>query len=456
MNRKKVLKNIVITTSLASTLMFAGISNTSISFADVIKLVNTSVLNVRSGAGINYSKIGSLTQGTKVNIISESNGWSKINYNGKIGYISSQYVSEVSSNPAPETNKPSNPTPDNNTSGNTIKEVNTNVLNVRSGAGTNYSKIGSLTQGTKVNVISESNGWSKINYNGKIGYVSSQYLSKISSNPAPETNKPGNTTPSNPTPDNNTSENALREVNTSILNVRSGAGTNYSKIGSLTQATRVSVISESNGWSKINYNGKVGYVSSQYLSKVSSNPKSVILDVPRISQYPDLPMGCEATSLAQLLRYRGIPVTKTQMAKEMPLSPNKNPNLGFVGSQYEKQEGIFQTIYPPALESLAKKYRPNSADITGASVEELEKELIKGNPSIVWVTAYCRNPEMGYWYEGTPDQLWVAKNLHVTTLTGFDEDYYYLTDPGIGKLKIKKSQFKYVYDTIGKKAVVVR
>ena len=434
MNRKKVLKNIVITTSLSSTLMFAGISNTSISFADVIKLVNTNVLNVRSGAGINYSKIGSLTQGTKVNIISESNGWSKINYNGKIGYISSQYVSEVSSNPAPETNKPSNPTPDNNTSENTIKEVNTNVLNV----------------------ISESNGWSKINYNGKIGYVSSQYLSKISSNPTPETNKPGNTTPSNPTPDNNTSENALREVNTSILNVRSGAGTNYSKIGSLTQATRVSVISESNGWSKINYNGKVGYVSSQYLSKVSSNPKSVILDVPRISQYPDLPMGCEATSLAQLLRYRGIPVTKTQMAKEMPLSPNKNPNLGFVGSQYEKQEGIFQTIYPPALESLAKKYRPNSADITGASVEELEKELMKGNPSIVWVTAYCRNPEMGYWYEGTPDQLWVAKNLHVTTLTGFDEDYYYLTDPGIGKLKIKKSQFKYVYDTIGKKAVVVR
>ena len=69
---------------------------------------------------------------------------------------------------------------------------------------------------------------------------------------------------------------------------------------------------------------------------------------------------------------------------------------------------------------------------------------MKGNPSIVWVTAYCRNPEMGYWYEGTPDQLWVAKNLHVTTLTG------------LGKLKIKKSQFKYVYDTIGKKAVVVR
>ncbi len=217
----------------------------------------------------------------------------------------------------------------------------------------------------------------------------------------------------------------IKLVNTSVLNVRSGAGTNYSKIGSLTQGTKVNVISESNGWSKINYNGKVGYVSSQYLSKISSNPKSVILDVPRISQYPDLPMGCEATSLAQLLRYRGIPVTKTQMAKEMPLSPNKNPNLGFVGSQYEKQEGIFQTIYPPALESLAKKYRPNSADITGASVEELEKELMKGNPSIVWVTAYCRNPEMGYWYEGTPDQLWVAKNLHVTTLTGFDEDYYY-------------------------------
>ncbi|MFR9070110.1 MAG: NlpC/P60 family protein, partial [Paraclostridium sp.] len=39
----------------------------------------------------------------------------------------------------------------------------------------------SLIRGTSVGVISESNGWSKINYNGSIGYMSSSYLGTINS-----------------------------------------------------------------------------------------------------------------------------------------------------------------------------------------------------------------------------------------------------------------------------------
>lgn len=98
MKRKKALKNIIIATSLASTLVFAGIPNKSISFAEIAKLVNATSLNVRSGAGSNYKKIGSLTKGTKVSVISESKGWSKIKYNGKNGYVSSKYLKKVSQN----------------------------------------------------------------------------------------------------------------------------------------------------------------------------------------------------------------------------------------------------------------------------------------------------------------------------------------------------------------------
>ena len=61
------------------------------------------------------------------------------------------------------------------------KYVTATTLNVRSGAGTNYSIIGSLSKGTKVEVISTTNGWSKIKYNGSTGYVSSQYLSSSAS-----------------------------------------------------------------------------------------------------------------------------------------------------------------------------------------------------------------------------------------------------------------------------------
>ena len=430
--RKKLLKNVVIATSLASTLMITSIANKSISFADTIKSVNTSSLNVRSGAGTNYKKIGTLHKGNKVTVISTSNGWSKIKFDGKTAYVSSKYLSNTSNNSSQSSS---------------TKIVNTSSLNVRNGAGTNYKKIGSLSKGTKVNVISESKGWSKINYNKGTGYVSSKYLSNTSNN----SNNSSNSNNSN----NSSQSSSTKIVNTSSLNVRNGAGTNYKKIGSLSKGTKVNVISESKGWSKIKFDGKTAYVSSKYLSNAHSNNSS-ILNVPFINQYPNLPLGCEATSLAQLLNYKGVSVAKTKIADEMLKSPNKNPNLGFVGSPYRNEKGIFQTIYPKALEETAKKYRPNSEDITGASVDTLEKELKKGNPSVIWVSRNFSNPEMGYWYEGTKDQMWVNKNLHVVAVTGVDNNYFYITDPAQGKYKVSKSKFKNVYDTVGKKALVVR
>lgn len=52
-------------------------------------------------------------------------------------------------------------------------------LNVRSGAGTNYSKIGALAKNTTVEVLSINNNWAKIKYNNgsSIGYVCADYLS---------------------------------------------------------------------------------------------------------------------------------------------------------------------------------------------------------------------------------------------------------------------------------------
>ena len=59
-----------------------------------------------------------------------------------------------------------------------IKVVNTNGLNVRKGPSTSYSSIGKLNKGSNVEVISESAGWSKINYNNTTAYVATMYLDK--------------------------------------------------------------------------------------------------------------------------------------------------------------------------------------------------------------------------------------------------------------------------------------
>ncbi len=61
-------------------------------------------------------------------------------------------------------------------------------LNVRSGPGTSYNKLGALIFGTEIQVSGISSGWAQITYNGKTAYVSATYIQQVGppSVPAPE------------------------------------------------------------------------------------------------------------------------------------------------------------------------------------------------------------------------------------------------------------------------------
>lgn len=54
--------------------------------------------------------------------------------------------------------------------------VTADVLNIRSGPGTNYSIVGQLYYGDAILVTSISNGWAKFLYKGVYRYVSDDYL----------------------------------------------------------------------------------------------------------------------------------------------------------------------------------------------------------------------------------------------------------------------------------------
>ncbi|TYR78932.1 SH3 domain-containing protein [Priestia megaterium] len=67
------------------------------------------------------------------------------------------------------------------------------------------------------------------------------------------------------------------KVTASALHVRSGAGTSYKSIGKVYKGQTLSVSAkQSNGWYKINYNGKTGYVSGKYVQVVSPAKKLVV------------------------------------------------------------------------------------------------------------------------------------------------------------------------------------
>ncbi|MGL5616214.1 MAG: SH3 domain-containing protein [Sarcina sp.] len=232
----------------------------------------SSSLNVRSGAGTNYSTIGSLKNGETIKIIGEKSGWYEISYSGKVGYVSKKYI-KITGEVKPENpgGSGNNSNGGSNNSGGTGNGSNSggesvtekvgqvtvsSTLNVRAGAGTNQRVIGTLKNGAKVNIISEENGWYKISHNNGTGYVSKKYIKIITENNGGNSNNGGN--------NSNQSSNIKTIKVNSALNVRSGAGTNHSVIGSLYNGNKVTVKGEEGSWYKIDFQGKNGFISKSY------------------------------------------------------------------------------------------------------------------------------------------------------------------------------------------------
>lgn len=211
----------------------------------------TARVNFRKGPGTNYSSMYVIGKGEKVTYLETNGSWIKAVHNSKTGYIHKDYVSGVSS--------------DLNTGTTSVKYVKASGgLNVRKGPSTSYAEIGKLSNGSKVNVITTSGGWSKISYGSTVGYVSNDYL----------VDEPSQNNGSNTEINTESTVRTTKYVNVaSGLNVRKGPSTSHAKVGKLSHGAQVTVTSTSNGWSKIESGNINGYVSDQYLTvnKPSNN-----------------------------------------------------------------------------------------------------------------------------------------------------------------------------------------
>ena len=227
--------------------------------------VNADYLNIRSGKGTDTSIIGGLTQGSVVTILDNSDAnWVKIRTAGGIeGYVAREYLTG--------TETPSEPTTPETPSETTTATVNADVLNVRSGKGTDTSIVGTIRNGETVTVLDNSDAtWVKIKTSsGLEGYVHRDYLN-FGSNAG-----------------GGSSTVKYAQVTADVLNVRSGMGTEYSKIGSVSYGEIVEVLDDSNaGWAKIKTSsGLEGYVSKDYLGEVGENNVSNSVTIPAGKTY---------------------------------------------------------------------------------------------------------------------------------------------------------------------------
>lgn len=186
----------------------------------------------------------------------------------------------------------------------------TGALNVRKNASTASNIVTTLKKGSYITLISKSNGWWKVEYEkGQYGYCHGDYITIVQGTPVTVATQSG------------------------ALNVRSGAGTSYTKIASLQKGETVLRLTSGNGWSRILYHGvKTGYVSSQYLSGTVPGTTAVSLNVPGFKQYDSRwanvkigssgktisQIGCATTAIAMMESYRtDTTIYPNAMAKKL-------------------------------------------------------------------------------------------------------------------------------------------
>jgi len=128
----------------------------------VIYASATTTVNVRSSDSEKADKLGKVSGGTQLQVLEQKeNGWTKVLYEGKEGFIKAEYLELVLS-----------------AQGETVigtVTATTNV-NVRSAASETADRLGVLAGGDTVDLLSRENGWCKIKYSGRVGYVKEDFV----------------------------------------------------------------------------------------------------------------------------------------------------------------------------------------------------------------------------------------------------------------------------------------
>ena len=327
--------------------------------------INTA-LNVRQASTTNSRIIGSLKGGEKVNIISESNGFYKIEFNNSYGYVYSKYISkdgdsekvqvvkqeEVKKEKVDESKKEAKATPKAEPVVLAVRSLNktgivnvSSSLNVREGAGTSSKVIGSLSGNTKVTIVGEEGAFYKIEYKGSYGYVAKEYVKDITES---NNSNQGTQTPEKPSNPESTEKTGIVNVSSS-LNVRSSASTSSKVIGSLSGNTKVTIVGEEGSFYKIEYKGSHGYVAKEYVKDVTeSNNSNQGTQTP---EKPSTPESTEKTGIVNVSSSLNVREGASTSSKVIG-SLSGNTKVIIVG-----EEGAFYKIeYKGSHGYVAKEY----------------------------------------------------------------------------------------------------
>lgn len=186
------------------------------------------------------------------------------------------------------------------------------------------------------------------------------------------------------------------------------------------------------------------------------------LGVDNIEQNPELPTGCEVTSLTIVLNYLGYDVDKLTLA-DLFLPKGEigetHPDEAFIGNPRDKSSygANAPVLVTTANDYLAKAEGKHTAyDITGTEFPELIKYINDGYPVMVWETMHMlESYPSTKWKLDSGEYQWYAR-FHCMVLIGYTNDKYIMADPlNNGITYYDKDIVEQRYSELGQQAIVI-
>ncbi len=194
--------------------------------------------------------------------------------------------------------------------------------------------------------------------------------------------------------------------------------------------------------------------------------------IPLIPQLPELPTGCEVTSLTMVLNYLGCEADKLEIAQEY--LPKEDlikdeqgvlygPDFRYIFPGDPENDTSFGCFAPCITETADKYFTEKSIvysadDISGISFYDLFDYIAQDIPVIIWSTMNLSETQyLTSWKTNDGKVISWPKNEHCVVLSGYSysNNTVQIYDPTNGILTLNMEDVKERYDQLGKNAVLI-
>ena len=232
-------------------------------------------------------------------------------------------------------------------------------VNVRNGPGTVYAISSSVSRDTTVEVLDRSDpDWYQISWDGKSGYVSSQFLSFTEDDSSAEVTV--------------ARETSSGSINGMHVYLRAAPSTSADVLGTYSTGKELTITGTSGDWVAVRIDGKDGYVFSDFVTEDGSNSASLVVDAapPDSATVVVQDSGSASSSGGPTIFVLQEPVTTTPVET---LSPDQIVYVPTDGTVHME----VPILPPPTPESTpVTSDDPSESDTSGTLITVTERRVV--------------------------------------------------------------------------------